>query len=425
MSGDARICKKSQWTACRIAGAWQDGAMLLTASLALAGTWIAAVGSDHTLAVGGNWARAFPAESGWHFLWAAGGDYNLLPMSEDLVVTDVDRRRLTGRSDLIDSQIVQCPDGTYLHVASAEIDQPDDSAYAFRYDADFDRLASGTLGESLDDMRMNDPAIHCGGGGLDLVGVVRRDFLSVLYELDGGVTPAGQANVFDWPMMQGGAIAYDEERGDLVALGYNLSGGVSMVRAGLDYQVTESRELPLEVGDERPYWPQGLLKIGDYWLVAHMSRNSGDGWSADEGNVRLAVFDEDWTLMEAVAISNYSPPTGAMRPGLALKGDRLLVLFDRALSPHVVPVTLDLAAFDAPDDTGGGDSDPPTDDTGPGGDDTGTVPDDTDGPRDDDPGTFGGRGDDQEGCGCSGTGAGPSLGLGLLAAAAARRRRRA
>jgi hypothetical protein len=83
--------------------------LLLSLSLAHAGVVID-VGEPVTLSMGGGWARAFPAdEGGWHFLWSAGGDYNVLPMGADLSVRDTDRTRLTGRTDLVDHGITRCP----------------------------------------------------------------------------------------------------------------------------------------------------------------------------------------------------------------------------------------------------------------------------------------------------------------------------
>lgn len=341
--------------------------MVLLCAAALAGSFFLDIGEDRALAVGGTWARAFPdGEDAWHFFWAAGGDYNRLPMSDDLVVEDYDRRPLSGHTDLIDSQIVPCPDGTWLHVGSSGVTKPDDTAYAFRYDADFNPLSEAMLEYGDTSMRMNDPSLLCEGGDLDLVGVVTRDFQSTVYVLDAAGNPAEQVTVATWPMLQGGALAWDQERDEILAIGYDLDRLVAVMRAGRDFSDIDEIQLPLTVGAETPYWPQGLMRIGAYWLVAHMARDESAGWANDEGNVRLAVFDSDWNLLETQALTTYSPPNGAMRPGIARRGDRLLVTYDILLVPHVVPVTLDLVAFgleEGSSDTGGqtgGD----TDDTG-------------------------------------------------------------
>ena len=51
---------------------------------------------------------------------------------------------LTGRTDLIDHAISKCPDGTYMHLGSGEVVVPDDSAWGFRYDADWNMIAEAS-----------------------------------------------------------------------------------------------------------------------------------------------------------------------------------------------------------------------------------------------------------------------------------------
>ena len=65
--------------------------LLSTLALALDSTHIVSVGEEITPDFAGSWVRLFPNASdpgSWHFLFGAGGDYNLLPMTADLEVRD-------------------------------------------------------------------------------------------------------------------------------------------------------------------------------------------------------------------------------------------------------------------------------------------------------------------------------------------------
>lgn len=383
--------------------------LLISAALAAPSAFFAEVGPDLTLSVGGGWPRAAKAETGWHFFWSAGGDYNLLPMSDDLEVVDRDRIRLTGRSDLVDNQIVPCPDGTWLHVASGQTAQPNDSAWAFRYDADFALLAEGTV-VSQGTARTNDMAPICSTLG-DFVGFNAQGGGGVvIFEVDeaGAGTQVLQAN--GWPMLAGASFVWDGDLGAIRVVGVTGAREGRMLLLDDALGIVEEVELPLGVDDAQAYWPQATVRVGNHWIVAHMLRREADNFNADEGNVWLAVFDLDWNLVEHVAVSSYTPPSGCMRPGLARSGDRLLVLWDKENTPHVTEVTLNLATFGEDPDW----EDPTPHDTG---DDGGA--DDTDGGK-------GGGG----GCGCTSAapaeGALPAaLGLfGVLATLGARRRGR-
>ena len=85
----------------------------------------------------GNWPRAYPYNDGWMVFHAGGGDYQLTHAHADLSPDRTDVRALTGRTDLKDHDVRPCPDGTFLHVATADfVPQGHDSAYSWRYDAD-------------------------------------------------------------------------------------------------------------------------------------------------------------------------------------------------------------------------------------------------------------------------------------------------
>lgn len=391
--------------------------MLLALSLATAGPVFGTVDAPVRVDLGGNWARLAPAASGWWFFYASGGDYRVVPMTDAFATRYDDVRGLTGHTDLKDNQIVPCPDGRWMHGASADLEMPADTAYLFWYDADFQLVEERILAERETTLKLNDPALLCSEAAV-LYGAVDESYDSVVFEIEAEASTL--VEVDELPFLQGGSLVWEAERGTLAAIGGG-DGDPHLVRTDLDYGVVESRPLGVAVKGERAYWPQAVARVGDTWILAHMSRVDGAGWAVDTGNVWLAAFDLDWNLLDHVQLTTLSPPTGAMRPGLAVKGDQLVVSYDLLSEIWVQSVSL----RPVPDDTG-------TTDTA--GIDTGdpvdTAPTDTDTPGGDDSGPASGEDDtgkpaDAGGCGCA---AGSPAGVGgvLLAIGATiggRRRR--
>jgi hypothetical protein len=407
--------------------------LALLIATASAAPMIASVGEDVTLSLGGGWARAVPAGDGsWRLLWAAGGDYNVVPMTADLVAVDRDRLTLTGRSDLQDHAFAPCADGSWLHVASASVDVESDTLYAWRNDADLEPLEAGSVAAGTSGQH-NDPAALCAGAdvGLDLAGV---GFGKVnVYRLGEDAATTETVELYDAPQLMGGSILWEEETASIVMLGVVGTSPLRIVRYDADLQLVEAREMDLPPEGEHAYWPQSVVRVGVWYVVAYMSRDLEAGYTLDTGNVHLAVFDLGWNLAETAQVTDWAPPEGGMRPSLALQGDRLVVLYDRANTPHAVPVTLDLAAFglDAGDDPAG--EDPGGDDAGD--DDAGSPDEPLEGGAEepmpsgaDDDGDAVSRGAipaSREPASCAVGGGAPGLLGVLLALAAARGRRRA
>jgi hypothetical protein len=319
--------------------------LIAASTLAQAGV-VTNVGEPVTLSMGGGWARAFPTDDGqWHFLWAAGGEYNLLPMSAALGVIDSGRTLLTGRTDLVDHGITRCPDGSYLHAASANLDEFNDSAFAFRYTADWQRTAAGTLAEREAGREHNDLLVLCSPLLDATLFVEGGPNNPVLVEIAEDGSPAGETRLDTRTNLMGGSMVWDPDTDTLVTVGFNNTQSIVVERWDADLVKLETIEVPAVPAPQRVYWTQATLRAGDHWLVAHMARDDSAGWAADEGNVWLQVFDLDWNLLESHPVTDFAPPAGGMRPGLARQDDRLLVLFDKGVQPHVVPVTLDTVAL--------------------------------------------------------------------------------
>ena len=192
----------------------------LLAPIALAGDPIVSVGTEVVMPLGGGWARAFPADEGWNLLFAAGGDYNVLPMTDALTINDRDRRGIIGRTDLKDHAIARCPDGSFLHVGSANLHVDNDSAYADRLDESFNRVASGTVEEGNSARQHNDPALICAPVGEGVMYMDKQgQATATLFEIDGSAVMTGTRNLDGTPRVMGiGANILDASResGDVV-----------------------------------------------------------------------------------------------------------------------------------------------------------------------------------------------------------------
>ncbi len=354
--------------------------MLLLMSVALSGEHFIEV-SDPQLIGGENyaatWARAFPAEEGWYFFRAAGADYQVHMLDDDLNLLDAGTP-LTGRDDLVDHGIAACPDGSWLHVGTTN-SQPNanDGAVAFRYDSDFNIIAENEIASQDSTTRYNDAPVVCTGflnGSLFTYNDESETAPFVRLNDDAEVSKIIELNA--QPHTTGGAMIWENETQNLLIVRAWVV-GPRLVVERYDSKmnlVATPLELQFAEAEQDLYWPQGLLRLGEFYYLAYMQRPASPGdWSTDTGNVWIAAFDMDWNLQERVQLTDYQPDAerdnmrfGAMQPWLARKGDTLLVLFDNEVQPTVISITIDgtLSDPDTPEDNGPGD----TGDTGESGD---------------------------------------------------------
>jgi MYXO-CTERM domain-containing protein len=93
----------------------------------------------------------------------------------------------------------------------------------------------------------------------------------------------------------------------------------------------------------RHFWPQGLMRAGDYWLLVFLGEETGGQYLAGDGDVYVAVLNDDFETMETIKVSdNVTGDLGSARPSFARHGDQLMVAWDKGFMPHVSVVTLDL-----------------------------------------------------------------------------------
>ena len=125
---------------------------MLLLSLALAQDYIVEIGAEVGLGQNGTFSRALWTDAGWMLAYGAGQDFHVAPLKrtgtslEAWALDHPNSIRLTEHGALRDHSIARCPDGTWLHLGSSSLTTHDDSAYAFHYSADWQRL--GQIGRA-------------------------------------------------------------------------------------------------------------------------------------------------------------------------------------------------------------------------------------------------------------------------------------
>jgi len=345
-------------------------------SLALAQVYVTELGAEVGLSQNGTFARALWTEEGWMLAYGAGQDYHVAPLVkdgdrlEDWVLDHPESTQLTQHGALRDHSITDCPDGTWLHLGSSSVSTDDDSAYAFHYSADWQLLDSSTVAESVDERSHNDMVAFCTeelwGSTFPHDGQPRNYFRTLDPDLD----PLEEIELADFPRMTGGSLLLDGDR--IWALGFDHRPVLWVVEYDAAFEQQDRFGKVVTEEPLRAYWPQGFIRIGEVYLVAHMLRDEQAWGSQDDvGNVQLVLFDQDWQILEQHTLTFNDHEEAGQRPHLAVQGDTLLMSYDRALELTLVEMRLDLDRFFPSQDTSDtADSGVDTDGTG---DDTGSV----------------------------------------------------
>lgn len=326
----------------------------------LAEGFFAEVGEPVHLESSGTWARALPRAGGWTLAFARNGELHTVPLErEDFGVFSLARteeRALTSSGGVLtDHAIKRCPDGTWLHVATGTVEDDSDSAWAFRYDADLELLAEALIQDRVTEVPHHDPPVLCSrlGQGPAFPGPEEFDpsgDASFLH-LDAAAEVAHTSTLPGDPRASGSSLLTLPDADRTVYIGYNYRDTMHVLELDADFEVVSEREVLLLGDGLRAYWPQGLLRVGEHYLVAFMGREDMTG-GGDRGDVFLGVFDDDWTLLQQEQLTDFGWEDGAMRPWLARRGAQLLVTYDRSNQHYIQELTLDVAALDITDDPG-------------------------------------------------------------------------
>ena len=345
-------------------------ALFLAAAVpdAAAQSIVAEIGPPVETGTNGTWARALVTDTGWYMGVGTAGDFYVAPLlrtGEGLADWDFDRENwvaVTDHGDLKDHAIVKCPDGSWLHVASANNRESNDSAYAWRISEDFRILSSGIVEENAPERAHNDMATICSPW---VTGAVFSSFgtsgppTASFFHLDEDANTASIQELGEL-QVEGGAFLADAPTERIILTSTNFDGRLELSTFDPDLNPLGSTSVDIPPLDERAFWPQSIIRVGQYYLVAMMSMVDEGPGSGDTGDVWLHVLDEDFNLLEQHKLTSYgSGRESAMRPWLAHKDDLLLVSYDIQTTHTFLAVRLDLdgvADVDTsfPDEEGGG-----------------------------------------------------------------------
>jgi len=386
--------------------------------------------------------------TGWKLLYAQGGNYKMIHVPDPIRVEDVkdfQYHEIAPSGELRDHAFRRCPSGNYLHTASANLDAPNDSAYAFRYDKDLQPLSDGPIEEREGSRDHNDMPLACsplghitafGGSAPDDPEQVDIHVYSRFFWLGEGGTTVRTKDTIDVPRTGGCTFHWEPESQQLLILEMDRTEDLVVTRLDPDLNVRSIQTVRVLPDYHRGGWPQGLIRIGDYYMVAFVNQETPEQFVGLVGEIWVAVFDMEWNLLEAQTATDFDPLVGgAMTPFLTRHEDQVLLTYDWNVHPGMNVITVDLEAFGVEvGDTGGyWDTGTLFDDTGePGPEDSDSPIDtevDTDTPADSDTPVGPIQGVEPvkvKGCGCAATAqTGHGLAWVALAGMMMLRRRRA
>jgi hypothetical protein len=401
---------------------------------ALAGPVFGQASEETLLDLDGNWPRAFVDRErpGFLMFHAGGGDYKLTHVTTSLRTDHFDDRMLTGRRDLKDHDIRPCPDGTWLHVATGDVNDDHDSAWAWRYDANFAIESTATIAEaSTDGSNYVDVPVVCGQEFQGFAYAFPPARIPARFAVIGADAAVNQTVDLHYGPFATGASLINDRDGTVWIIG-----GYTEVDKPMTKLVVAQYDTAWEVGAHRLievapegyeiYWSQATIRVGGYFIVAHMMRDTASNWTQQDGNLTLSAFDgSTWDFVDQVQLSQNTAPTGGMQPYVMFdEASRLLALYSKDLhnygfivdlQPEVLATVGDTGQGGPGDDTGDDTGDTATPDSGvsDSGDPDGASPIDT------------GDGKDPTDCGCAAgapSAVHPGVAFGVSALRARRRR---
>jgi len=325
-------------------------ALFLPVPTAHAQSLIAEIGAPVETGTSGAWARALATDDGWYMGVGTNGDFHIGALTrtgDGLEDWDYDQRdwvKGTDHGGLKDHAIRQCPDGTWLHVSSANNENPNDSAYAWRLSSDFQILSSGVVEENNPDRAHNDMVSICSPRveGVVFSSYGREPHIASFFHVD---DDANTSEIQDLGAIQveGGALLDDAPTDRIILISATFNSELEVNTFDADLNPIERKLINIPPNNERAFWPQRIIRVGQYYVVVMMSMvDSGPG-SSDTGDVWLHVFDEDFGLLEQHKLTDYgSGRESAMRPWVERMDDLLIVSYDILTSHTFVAVRLNL-----------------------------------------------------------------------------------
>ena len=403
--------------------------MLPLVAAALAGPIFLSMSDPVELPVSGSWVRVFAAEGGWHVTHGVDGNFYYAWLADTLTLDIGTARALTTRTNLLDHAITLCPDGTYLHIASATVAQADDTIYSFRYNDDFLPMVEGIVEEANPNGVDMDPAVVC-GSWVHAAGTGERTPIVAmkLTFLDDTLAVTGSSALEGAPEAAGGSMDADENYLWAVGSADVRQEVMHVAQYAPDLSLVQQWDVDVATEGSHAYWFQRMEKVRDTFIVAHMMRTDDEPWSTQNGNIYLSAFDANWTLIDQLQVTDIEPPAGGFYAWFDRKDDSLLVSY-HSLSPYahneVRTVMIDLEACEAqattcekePEESAETHEAAETGDA--------TVPGDEVSVDSGAPGATGGAGTRSDADGCGGESGGATAGALVVAVGVGGRRRRA
>lgn len=310
--------------------------------------FILEIGEPVEVRSAGAWIRTFPTDDGWVATLGSNQSFyigDLRKTGDGLADWEMtDKRQIVSQTGLIDHGIRRCPDGTYLHAASAMLGGNGEQIYLWHYNSAFEVISSATMNEGNGTHAHNDPNVLCSdewkGVALSILGF---DFQTDFFSLNDDLSLDEIISMADYPRGNGGGSLVNSE-GDILYFGMSHGNPLQVNRYDGDWNFIEGVELPLVELPLRAYWPQGIVEVGDYYLVVHMAKD--DAWQgSDKGDVFLAILTKDLQLVQTHRITTYENGEAAMRPWIARQGEQALISFDAFNEQMIVELKLNLDAL--------------------------------------------------------------------------------
>ena len=329
---------------------------LLLTSLASAGI-VAEIGPEQATETSGTWVRALPTDTGWRMGVGTNGDFYIAELEPNGNSLDgwTFRRdtwsQVTDHGDLKDHNVQMCHDGGYLVVSSANVVDHNDSAYFWFSNDNLQITAGGAVEEQVPQRAHNDMAALCTpwatGATFGGYGDGREPAYFFSVSTEGSVTD--QVNLGEKFVMGAGLLA-DAPTERILLTTANIDGRLHITEFTPEWEELTTTTLELAGSGQRTYWPSGLIRVGQYYVLTMMSAEDLPAGSGDTGNVHLYVFTEDFELVEEHQITDQpSGRDGAMRPWVAHKDDLLIVSYD-VMNQHLFHVIrLDMDGVDEVD----------------------------------------------------------------------------
>lgn len=323
--------------------------LLLLSSICLGEeNFILEIGEPTEVRSAGAWIRAFPTDSGWIATLGSNQSFyigDLQKTGESLEAWEMtDKRQIVEQTGLIDHGIRRCPDGSFLHAASARAGGNDELHYLWHYTNDFEVISAAERREASGTHAHNDPNVLCSARWKGVAqSILGFDFQTDFFSLNDNLSFDEIISLEDYPRGNGGGSLVNSE-GDILYFGMSHGNPLQINRYDQNWNFLENAQLQLVEPPLRAYWPQGVIEVGNYYLVTHMAKD--DAWmGSDKGDVFLAIIDKDLELVQSYRITTYENGEAAMRPWIARDGEQALISFDAFNEQMIVELRLNLSAL--------------------------------------------------------------------------------